>query len=104
MRGRSGESGKDVLGPASAGQQKLFSSAPPPPQADGAHLTEGCGPLQRQQEALPGAGARLPLGAAIFVVLQMDFLCAWLERKLQQEQKRRTDTEQQGQHRALHRH
>lgn len=63
---------------------------------DEAHLAEGGGPLQRQQEARPGAGAGVPLGPAVGVVLRE------VGRNQQQNQERRTNAEQQGQHRAVH--
>lgn len=67
-----------------------------------ADLTEPSGPLQREQEALPGAAWRVVVWLwaqlAIFVVL----LGAWVQRgdvrQLQQKQRRRTQQHQQGQY------
>lgn len=62
-------------------------------------LTERSRPLQREQDALPGAEILVvQVIVAIFVVLPEFFLCRDDVRQLQQEQKRRTQSDQQGQH------
>lgn len=63
-----------------------------------AHLAERSGPLQRQQEAPPGAGRGVPPGAAIFVVPLKEVLGVDAASRRQQEQERRTEADQQGQH------
>lgn len=72
-----------------------------------AHLTETCGPLQSEQEAFPGAEVlfilQLRALVSIFVVLPGSFPCGGAAGQLQEEQNRRTQVDQQGQHRAPHR-
>lgn len=73
---------------------------------DEAHLTEPSRPLQGEHEAFPGAEvlfvAQLRALVAMVIVLPVSFLGGGVVRQLQQEQNCRTQTEQQGQHRAPH--